>query len=132
MKNLIAIVEKTGTGFSAYIEHSDEVIASTTGDTMHELRGNLKDSLDLYLETCLEMSIDISDIGDAFEMTLDVPQFFKYYKTLNASEFALFLGMNRSLLSQYATGTKTPSEKQSLKIVKGIHQLGKEYLSIEV
>jgi hypothetical protein len=34
--------------------------------------------------------------------------------------------MNQSLLAQYTSGVKTPSQKQLKKIVAGIHSIGEE------
>lgn len=131
MKNLTAIVEKTGTGYSAYIDHNDQVVAATTGTTLVELKFNLQEALNLFIEVSIEMGQDVAGLENAnIQLQLDVPHFFEYYKTINVSAFSEYTGLNRSLLSQYATGKKQPSEKQSLKIIEGIHKLGKEYLSI--
>lgn len=40
--------------------------------------------------------------------------------------------MNPTLLSQYVQGYKKPSEKQKMKILMGIHQIGKELSEIEL
>lgn len=36
------------------------------------------------------------------------------------------MGMNYTLLSQYITGAKTPSEKQTMKVLQGVKLLGRE------
>jgi hypothetical protein len=38
--------------------------------------------------------------------------------------------MNESLLSQYVQGRKKPSDKQTDKILAGIHQIGRELSEI--
>lgn len=40
--------------------------------------------------------------------------------------------MNESLLSQYVKGVKTPSQKQLDRILKGIHEIGKELSEIHL
>ena len=40
--------------------------------------------------------------------------------------------MNATLLSQYVSGTKTPSKKQTEKILSGIHQIGRELADINL
>lgn len=40
--------------------------------------------------------------------------------------------MNPSLLSQYVQGHKKPSEAQTQKILKGIHQIGRELADMEL
>jgi hypothetical protein len=40
--------------------------------------------------------------------------------------------MNATLLSQYVSGTKKPSRKQTEKILSGIHQIGQELSGINL
>jgi DNA-binding transcriptional regulator YdaS (Cro superfamily) len=57
---------------------------------------------------------------------IDLKQFFKYYRVINARFLAKRVGINPTLLSQYVQGRKKPSPKQAEKIIKGINQIGKE------
>ena len=63
---------------------------------------------------------------------IDFEQFFKYYKVLNAKFLAEKIGMNPTLLSQYVQGHKKPSDKQTQKILAGIHQIGQELSGINL
>jgi DNA-binding transcriptional regulator YdaS (Cro superfamily) len=63
---------------------------------------------------------------------IDFKQFFKYYKVINAKFLAEKIGMNATLLSQYVSGTKKPSPKQTEKILSGIHQIGQELSEINL
>ena len=63
---------------------------------------------------------------DEFQLHIDLPQFFKYYRVLNAKFLAERIGMNPTLLSQYVSGTKAPGPKQVHRILTGIHEIGKE------
>ncbi len=112
------IVEKTDTGFSAYSE-KDSIF--TTGITISELINNAFEAAQLYFEE-EDIKLDHSDL----KFEIDLQQFFKYYKVLNAKFLAEKIGMNASLLSQYVQGHKKPSEKQTQKILAGIHQIGQE------
>jgi len=38
--------------------------------------------------------------------------------------------MNQSLLAQYITGKKKPSANQTQRILKGVHQIGRELAEI--
>jgi len=67
---------------------------------------------------------EVSHSNLVFE--IDFEQFFKYYKVLNSKFLADKIGMNPTLLSQYIQGHKKPSEKQTEKILSGIHQIGQE------
>lgn len=54
-----------------------------------------------------------------FHFVFDVGAFFNYYP-LSISAFANYIGMNASLLRQYASGIKVPQGKSLEKIRKGI------------
>jgi predicted RNase H-like HicB family nuclease len=112
------IVEKTDTGFSAF---SDNYPIFTTGQSVPELINNTYEAIDFYFE---EEKIKIEPNDIKFEF--DFQQFFKYYKVINAKFLAEKIGMNATLLSQYVSGTKKPSAKQTEKILTGIHQIGQE------
>ena len=88
---------------------------------MTELINNVYEASELYFS-------DSEKILRSFEIRfeIDFRQFFQYYKILNARYLAERIGMNPTLLSQYVQGHKKPSAKQTKKILKGIHQIGKE------
>jgi|SRR5690606_15590773 predicted RNase H-like HicB family nuclease len=117
-KKITMTVEKTDTGFSAY---SDNDSIYTTGNTVPELINNAFEAAELCYE---EENIQLTHSDIKFE--IDLQQFFKYYKVLNAKFLAEKIGMNATLLSQYVQGHKKPSEKQTDKILAGIHQIGQE------
>jgi hypothetical protein len=121
-KNIVVIIEKTDTGFSAYAK---DYPLSTTGITMNELIDNIIEAFSLYFEELKFNSAMIS-------YEIDFKQFFKYYKVLNSKALAEKIGMNPSLLSQYVKGHKRPSEKQSRKILYGINRIGQELAEISV
>src|SRR5690606_38159118 len=118
MAKITMIVEKTDTGFSAY-SNNDSIY--TTGKTIPELINNAFEAAELFYE---DQDIKLSHSNIKFE--IDLQQFFKYYKVLNAKFLAEKIGMNATLLSQYVQGHKKPSEKQAGKILAGIHQIGQE------
>lgn len=123
MKKALFTVEKTNTGYSAYCEDGTGVVA-TTGSTMAELKANMVESYNLLQEEAGNPKITEQDLAVKF----DLPQFFEYYKEINAKALAKRVGMNETLLSQYVNGHKDPSEKQVAKILNGIRDLGKELL----
>lgn len=123
-KKIKMTVEKTNTGFSAY---SDKDSIFTTGRTIPELINNAFEAAELYFEG-EDIKLDHSDI----KFEIDLQQFFKYYKVLNAKFLAEKIGMNATLLSQYVQGHKKPSEKQTDKILAGIHQIGQELSGINL
>ena len=118
-KRKVAItVEKTSTGYSAYADHED---VFSTGKDIPELYANLVEALNLAYE---EDAVEIT--RDNLKLHLDLKQFFQYYRVLNATFLANHIGMNPTLLSQYVRGKKTPSAKQTDKILNGIQSIGRE------
>ena len=118
------VVEKTDTGFSAY---SEDYPIFTTGRTMPELINNAFEAGNLFFE---EENIDLTH--DSLKFEIDFKQFFQYYKVINSKFLAEKIGMNPTLLSQYVQGHKKPSDKQTEKILLGIHQIGKELSEINL
>lgn len=123
-KKITVTLEKTNTGYSAY---ADDPGVFSTAKNIDSLTGNLIEALNYYYE----------DLGyyvkhDNLTLELDVPQFFQHYKVLNAKFLAGRIGMNPVLLSQYVRGKKTPSHRQTLKIVEGIHSIGQELSGLKL
>jgi len=123
-KKITMTVEKTKTGFSAF---SADYPIFTTGQSIPELINNTYEATEFYFEE-EKVKVEPTDIG--FE--IDFKQFFKFYKVLNAKFLAEKIGMNATLLSQYVSGTKKPSSKQTEKILSGIHQIGQELSGINL
>ena len=126
MKKFKFTVEKTRTGYSAYTKEGNYVIATVGGD-MKELRAMILDALNLTYEEEGKVFTD-----ENIRVVLDLPQFFEFYKVINAKALSERIGMNQSLLAQYIKGHKTPSEAQVNRILKGIRQLGKELSKLEM
>lgn len=123
-KKISIIVEKTDTGFSAYC---NDYPIFTTGRTIPELIDNTFEAANLYFED------DNTEIKhDNLKFEIDFKQFFQYYKVLNSKFLADKIGMNPTLLSQYVQGHKKPSDKQTEKILYGIHQIGQELSEINL
>ena len=123
-KKIVMVIEKTDTGFSAY---SVDYPIYTTGKNMADLIRNANEAVNLYYE---DQEIILRHNNLKFE--LDFKQFFQYYNVLNSKLLAHRIGMNPTLLSQYVTGHKKPSETQTERILKGIHQIGQELAEINL
>jgi uncharacterized protein YqgV (UPF0045/DUF77 family) len=125
MKKVVVKVERTETGFSAYAE---KYPAFTTGRNSAELVTNMVDSLNGYFEAeGLKKRVAPSDL--TFE--IDLSSVFEVFP-INVKALSYRIGMNYSLLSQYATGKKKPSQKQTEKILEGIHEVGRELIEINL
>ena len=129
-KHIHATVELTNDGFSGYIEMNKAIISSE-GETIQELKENLKDAFSLYVEDLAEKGADTKEYENiVIDVSLDVKALFDMLTPINVSGFASYSGMNRSLLGQYLSGQKTPSEKQSRKILENVQKLGAQLASI--
>lgn len=123
---ITVIVEKTGTGFSAYAKEIDGLVA--VGETLSELKSNFNEVLFYYVEYLQEKTKSKLEVKD-YEITyaLDLQQFFDYFKVINKTAFAEdYLKMNKSLFRQYTKGLTTLSDKKVAAISKGLHQLADE------
>lgn len=117
------VLEKTETGYSAY---SVKYPVFTVGSSLEELKANMLEALNLYFESAGK-TITENDL----KITLDLPQFFAFYKIINAKALSERIGINQSLLAQYINGIKKPSATQTQRILKGIQQVGKELAAIQ-
>ncbi|WP_422349893.1 type II toxin-antitoxin system HicB family antitoxin [Flagellimonas sp.] len=113
---LTGIIEKTGTGFSGYFKEVDGV--ASVGDSLAEMKENLLEAIQLKLGT--------EDVGE-IDYVIDLEQFFEYYKVINKSAFADYIGMNRSLFRQYASGLTKLSDKKLQDITTGLQRLAKDF-----
>ncbi len=123
-RKLNFIIEKTDTGFSVF---SEKYPIYSTGRNISELYTNIAEAATLYFED-QEVIISSANIN----LEIDLKQFFTHYRVLNAKFLAERIGMSESLLSQYVNGHKKPSKKQTERILKGIHEIGKELLDIHL
>jgi predicted RNase H-like HicB family nuclease len=123
-KRIKIIIEKTETGFSAF---SEEYPIFTTGKSITELQINALEATQLYFDE-VEEKITMEKLKFEF----DFQQFFQYYNVINAKMLAQKIGMNATLLSQYVSGKKKPSDVQTEKILNGIHQIGQELAELNL
>jgi predicted RNase H-like HicB family nuclease len=117
------IVEKTKTGYSAYAE---KYPVYTVGKSLEELKSNILEAVNLLLEKSGK-----SVTEDDLKIVLDLPQFFEFYKVINAKALSERIGMNQSLLAQYIKGVKKPSSTQTNRILKGVQQVGRELAGVQ-
>lgn len=117
------IVEKTNSGFSAYAE---KYPVYTVGKSLVELKTNILEAINLFMEGSGK-SVTENDL----KILLDMPQFFEFYKVINAKALSERIGMNQSLLAQYIKGIKKPSPTQTNRILKGVQQIGRELASVQ-
>ncbi len=133
MEKIIVILEKTDTGFSAYLP--DLPITCTTGGDLSEVETNMYEALELHLEA---LGVEGKPVpsnfrGEVkFDYRLDITDFFSLFAPIKQTAVAKKAGINSSLLRQYARGIKYPSLSQAKKIEEAIHQLGRELLKVNL
>ena len=121
-------VGKTSTGFDAYYEKNETIVAITTGNTIAALKDNALEAYNLYAEETGKKSVLLDQI--VFEF--DLPSFFEYYPVISAKALSARIGINHTLLSQYVNGVKKPSVKQVRRILSEVKTIGKELSELEL
>lgn len=133
-KLLTVVVEKADTNYSCYLEGLDGIIA--TGSTVAELKTRITEAIELYIDTCKEVDIELPEqlYGDyelAFKM--DVASLLGCYTGIfTKSGLERITGVNQKLLWHYANGIKEPRPQQRVKIENALHRLGEELIAISL
>jgi hypothetical protein len=112
MQTVKFLVEKTGTGYTAYAE---EFSILATGKNLKQVYADAEAGL---AEQCDYLHENPADYR--LEFTYDFATLFEVYR-LNVEAISAISGINASLVSQYINGKKTPSRKQKDRIEAGIH-----------
>lgn len=132
-KKVLVIIEASSTGFGAY---SDDLPGITGyGKTVDEAKQDLQDSLTEVLEAHAADggSPDPALTGDKeYAYQYDMPSLFEHFGMLDATNLAKRIGINPSLLRRYKQGSTPISDKQKERIEKGLHDLGRELLSVRL
>jgi len=124
MRKIEIIIKRTKTGHAVY---ATKYPVATTGKSLPEIKQQIVGALNLYFaHNGIKMITE-----DDLRPVLDLPQFFKFYKVINAKALSERIGMNQSLLAQYIKGNKKPSAAQTQRILEGVHQIGKELAVIK-
>ena len=133
MKTVEVIVEHAGNNLSAYIEGAPVI---TVGNDVKEIEKNMKDAVELYLESCQEMNIAPVEVLQG-EFTLkfkrDAATFINYYSNIfTKAALSRITGINERQLWHYAAGVHKPRKQQLEKIQKGINALTEELAAINL
>ena len=134
MSNLTIIIEQTENNYAAYIEGIDGIVA--TGHSVDEIKTKMIEAIDLYVETCKDMDMEIPKelLGDynlTFKMDTKSMLAF-YYGIFTKAGLSRLTGINQKQLWHYASGTSTPRPAQKVKIENALHKLGEELLAVRL
>lgn len=133
MKTVEVIVEHAGNNLSAYIEGAPVM---TVGNDVKEIEKNMKEAVELYLESCKEMNIAPVEVlqGEfTLKFKIDAATFINYYSSIfTKAALSRITGINERQLWHYAAGVHKPRKQQLEKIQKGINALTEELAAINL
>ena len=133
MKTVEVIVEHAGNNLSAYIEGAPVI---TVGKDVKEIEKNMKEAVELYLESCKEMNIAPVEVlqGEfTLKFKIDAATFINYYSSIfTKAALSRITGINERQLWHYAAGVHKPRKRQLEKIQKGINALTEELTAINL
>jgi DNA-binding transcriptional regulator YdaS (Cro superfamily) len=124
MEKIILIIEKSADNELWGRVVFDENLITDSAPTLELLQKKMRKLLHDFH--------DLSPADIQFVLAYDLTAVFDQKKYLNLSEVALKLGINRSLMAQYASGKKFPSPERAKEIEKAIHELGRDLLDIRI
>ena len=133
MKTVEVIVEHAGNNLSAYIERAPVI---TVGNDVKEIEKNMKEAVELYLDSCKEMNIAPVEVlqGEfTLKFKIDAATFINYYSSIfTKAALSRITGINERQLWHYAAGVHKPRKQQLEKIQKGINALTEELAAINL
>ncbi len=121
MRTVNVIVEKGGDkSFSCFMEHPvDKWSVCGAGSSVEKTITDFYSGVNDMKESLAEDGEKIQDVK--FNFIMDVGSIFDYYP-INVTAFAKYIGMNASLLRQYASGKRSPKLKSLAKIRDGLQK----------
>lgn len=129
-KKTEAIIEASSTGFGVYCPDLPGITGY--GKTVKEAKADLTSALGETIKAYGKQVPKELQGTITFTYKYDIASIFDYFGMLDATNLAKKIGINPSLLRQYKSGITTASDKQKQKIETGLHQLGRELLSIRL
>ena len=131
-KKVKAIISKSKTGFTIMMEGFD--LAMSYGDTLKEAKLDFEKFPQEYIkiskETGRTIPPELNDGNLEFEYVYDLSGFFAYYNFISPTKIARRIGLNSSLMRQYASGGTYLSFNKKKQIENEIHSIGRELLSV--
>jgi hypothetical protein len=130
MKKIEAHIESNGKSwYSVYTNHEFPFGVFGEGASAVEAKN---DFLNVFAEMCKSHKARTGDVVSAeFEFVYDMSAILQECKQyISFAWLAKTTGINKTLLSQYACGTRKPRPAQKERIISGIHKIGEECLAV--
>jgi hypothetical protein len=132
-KKVTLVIEASSTGFGIF---GEDFPVTAYGETVEaakkDLESAIADVLEHYKMERQKPDPALNEGNLEFSFKYDIASIFNHFGMLDATGLAKKIGMNPSLLRQYKTGHTLASDKQKKKIEEGLHELGRELLSIRL
>ena len=127
-------IEKQEDG--SYIAYNTNMSGCTiigTGDSVAAAKKDFLESTAGVADAKRELGDEVPEaFSNVPDYKFDLSSLFEYYKMINVSAFARFVGINDTLMRQYRKGNTYISDAQLQKIEDGIHQLGNEFSRLQL
>jgi predicted RNase H-like HicB family nuclease len=132
MKTIKVILELGKDGYGISFPEIENIFGF--GVTVEEAKADAKKVLEFYIEILNKNGKPIPKLiqGDyELKFEFDIEALLKYIEgTVTKAALSKASGINPSQLSHYSMGIKKPRKEQRERIINGLHQLGRDLLSV--
>lgn len=132
MKTIKAILEAGKDGYGVSFDEIPNVFGF--GESIDDAKLDAKAALDGFIEVLKRTGKPIPEIltGDyELDFEFDTEALLKHVEGIvKKTALAKAAGMNPAQLTHYSSGLRKPRKEQRDKIIKGLHKLGEELLSV--
>lgn len=134
MKKVNAVISRSSDGF--YGVHCFDEMFSGGGNSAEEAKADMLEQMKFFKETAIEEGFEYPDfLDEEFEIvySFDVKSVLEYYSgILSLAGLERVTGIHQKQLWSYLHGKSTPRKAQVDKIEAGLHNLGKELMSVSL
>jgi predicted RNase H-like HicB family nuclease len=131
-KKVKAIIGRSKTGFTIMMDGFDRAVSY--GDTLEEAKRDFEnfpcEYIEVSKETGREIPLELNGGNLEFEYVYDLSGFFAHYNFISPTKIARRMGVNTSLMRQYALGNTYLSIAKKKQIETEIHNIGKELMAV--
>ena len=129
----VSIEKQEDGSYTAYNTNMSGCSIIGTGDSVADAKKDFLESMAGVADAKRELGDEVPEaFSNVPDYKFDLSSLFEYYKMINVSAFARFVGINDTLMRQYRKGNTYISDAQLRKIEDGIHQLGNEFSRLQL
>ena len=128
----IALIEKGNDGTFGIFTPDLQTTIIGSGNTVAEAKTDFENSV-VEMIASYDGEVLPNELQNIeFDYKFDIASLFNYFNWINVSKFAEKIGLNASLMRQYKQGNTYISEAQASKIERGLHNVGRELISVSL